>query len=144
MRIYGTGSNAPSATRKTDKSANRKQQSSSFAGQVNSSSAEVSGPAPSASTGAVASVDALLSLQEAPDGAGARSKGLARAHDMLDLLEDVRRGLLLGAIPRSRLERLANLVNMGKNGFEDPALSSILTDIELRAAVELAKLDHEG
>lgn len=142
MRIYGTGNSSPSATRKSDKKSD-KGKASSFASAVNQPETGVSGPVQVASTGVVASVDALLSLQEAPDGAGARSKGLSRAHDMLSLLDDVRKGLLLGAIPRSRLERLAELVNRGKTGFEDPVLKDILSDIELRAAVELAKLDHQ-
>lgn len=142
MRIYGTGNSSPSATRKADKKSG-KGKDSSFSQAVDQPQQGVSGPAQTASTGVVASVDALLSLQEAPDGAGARSKGLSRAHDMLDLLDDVRKGLLLGSIPRSRLERLADLVNRGKSGFEDPALTDILSDIELRAAVELAKLDRQ-
>ncbi len=142
MRIYGTGNSSPSATRKSDKKSN-KGDVSAFASAVSQPQSGASETPQAAATGIVASVDALLSLQEVPDGAGARSKGLARAHDMLNLLEDVRKGLLLGSIPRARLERLADLINRGKGEFADPALADILSDIELRAAVELAKLNRQ-
>ena len=85
-------------------------------------------------------VDALLSLQEAPDSTTGRSKGLNRANDMLDMLEEVRKGLLLGAIPIANLKTLATLARSQKQGLKDQQLGEILEEIELRAEVELAKL----
>ena len=90
----------------------------------------------------ISAVDALLTLQEVPDGSQGRSKGLARAQDMLAALEDVRRGLLLGAIPRAKLEALARLARTRREVFQDPRLTEILDEIELRAEVELAKLER--
>lgn len=95
-----------------------------------------------APTGPVAAVDALLSLQETQADAEARSKGLHRARSMLELLEEIRRGLLLGQIPVARLEQLADAARSRREGFVDPALADILGEIELRAEVELAKLGH--
>ncbi|GER03003.1 hypothetical protein JCM17846_06850 [Iodidimonas nitroreducens] len=89
-------------------------------------------------------MDALLALQEMPDATAGRSKGLARAHDMLDMLEDVRKGLLMGAIPQSKLSQLSRLARDQRDGTLDPALSAILDDIEVRAEVELAKLEQES
>ncbi len=89
----------------------------------------------------IASVDALLSLQEVPDATGQRSKGLAKAQGMLDLLEEIQNGFLLGSIPTTRLRELARLTKDKSNGFNDPKLKNILGDIELRARVELAKLE---
>ena len=40
-----------------------------------------------------------------------------------------------------RLRELARLTKDKSNGFNDPKLKSILGDIELRARVELAKLE---
>ena len=96
--------------------------------------AHVSGASP------LSSVDALLALQEVPDATAGRSKGLARASQMIDLLEDIRRGLLLGSIPVSRLAALAAAARHERGSSGDAALDSVLQDIELRAEVELAKL----
>ena len=95
--------------------------------------------------GRLTPLDTLLSLQEVPDSTEGRSKGLSRANDMLDLLEEVRRGLLLGSIPASGLQTLADLARNHRENADpalksDKKLSEILSDIELRAEVELAKL----
>lgn len=93
----------------------------------------------------LAPVDALLSLQEVPDAMDGRSKGLARAAEMLDMLEEVRRGILLGAIPAPKLRTLADLARKQRQAGDpdieaDPRLKEILSEIELRSEVELAKL----
>ncbi len=93
------------------------------------------------------SVDALLSLQEVPDATDGRSKGLARANEMLDLLEEVRKGILLGAISGPKLRVLADLarnqrLTNGDSSGTDPRLREVLSEIELRSEVELAKLGY--
>lgn len=98
-----------------------------------SQTANVSSAAP------LAAVNSLLSLQEVPDAPSGRSKGLARAEDMLDMLEDIRRGLLLGSIPMGNLRGLADLARRQRGETGDPQLDALLKDIELRAEVELAK-----
>jgi len=90
--------------------------------------------------GPLTAVTGLLALQEAPDATTGRSKGLARAEEMLAQLEDIRRGLILGAIPVQGLRNLAAAVRRQKQSTGDPALNQILGEIELRAEVELAKL----
>ena len=97
------------------------------------SSIPVSGAAP------LAQLDALLSLQEVPDAATGRSKGLRRAEDMLDVLEGIRRAILLGAIPAMQLRSLAGLARDHRTRTDDTRLDDILGEIELRAEVELAK-----
>ena len=64
-----------------------------------------------------------------------------RASKMLEKLEDIRVGLLLGEIPRSNLEELSEVVRSTREESIDSNLSEILDDIELRARIELAKLD---
>ena len=95
-------------------------------------------PAPVTSSPLTA-IDSLIALQEVPDAVTGRTKAAKRGRDMLDLLEDIRDGLLLGGISRSTLTRLLNLVNVKREEFADPGLSAVLDDIELRARVELAK-----
>lgn len=87
---------------------------------------------------------AMLAVQETPDDLTKRSRQRARerADDVLDHLEEIRIGLLLGTIPLSRLERLAQLIRAKREQVDDPRLEEILGEIELRAAVELAKLSR--
>ena len=59
---------------------------------------------------------------------------------MLDLLDDVRLGLLEGTIPASRLIALADTVRGKRDEVSDPRLAEVLDEIELRAAVEAAKV----
>jgi hypothetical protein len=61
---------------------------------------------------------------------------------MLDHLEEIRLGLLLGTIPMAKLEQLGQLVRAKRDQINDPQLLAILDEIELRAAVELAKLSR--
>jgi len=87
----------------------------------------------------------VLALQEAPD-ATTRSRARQRAKErgtlMLDHLEEIRMGLLMGTIPLAKLEQLASLVRAKREQIDDPRLLEILDEIELRAAVELAKLSR--
>ncbi|MSP42186.1 MAG: flagellar assembly protein FliX [Alphaproteobacteria bacterium] len=86
-------------------------------------------------------VSSLLSIQEVDDRGHGRANTLNEAEEMLDLLDDIRHGLLTGALPERELRRLLALSSVKREGFIDPRLSLILSDIELRAKVELAKLE---
>jgi hypothetical protein len=90
------------------------------------------------------SLAALLTVQETDETLGrrARSKAKQRGESILDQLEEIRLGLLLGVIPMAKLEGLAQLVRAKREQFQDPELQSILDEIELRAAVELAKFSR--
>lgn len=91
--------------------------------------------------GAVASVDAILTLQEVPDAADGRSRGLIRQYgeDLLDRLDELRHDLLSGAIPKDRLAALAHTVRAHKTRTADPVLKAVIEEIELRVEVEIAK-----
>lgn len=54
----------------------------------------------------------------------------------------MRDGLLAGGIPRSTLKKLAAAVTRRHDAFADPRLQDVLDQIELRAHVELAKLEQ--
>ena len=96
----------------------------------------VSGPGP------IAALDSILTLQGLDDSTSGRSKGVAHGEQLLDLLDSVRDGLLAGGIPRSTLNRLATAVTRRHDSFADPRLQDVLDQIELRAHVELAKLEQ--
>lgn len=91
-------------------------------------------------TASMAAVDSLLSLQEVADGLGGRRRAVVRGEKLLDALDELRHALLVGAVPRARLAALAQLAGETAPLVDDPHLAEILADIELRAAVELAKL----
>jgi hypothetical protein len=94
----------------------------------------VSGSAP------IGVLDAMLAAQEVPDATEGRRRARRRGEDILDRLEEIRLGLLLGTVSQARLQQLAQALRSARGQVDDPRLDEILDEIELRAAVELAKL----
>jgi hypothetical protein len=89
----------------------------------------------------VGALDTLLAVQQAADdGRGNRRQAGARAAGLLDRLDELRRDILTGAVPRDRLQALANAAAAARPRVEDPRLAEVLDEIDLRAQVELAKL----
>lgn len=82
---------------------------------------------------------AILALQEVEDELPARKRAVERAHDMLDELEALRGAMLGVGVSEDALDRLSALVGQGTTDVDDPRLQDLLQDVELRAAVELAK-----
>lgn len=103
---------------------------------------EEAAPSPSGITGAgpIQSVDSLLALQGSDDGADRHGRARARGEALLDRLDMLRTDILLGRIPRQRLDELGSLVRSQRAVVDDPGLTDVLDEIELRVEVELAKL----
>lgn len=88
----------------------------------------------------VGAMDSLLALQEVnPDET--RRAVQRHAEDVLDELDELRHGLLMGTLSRVQLRRLKTLITARRAAIDDPRLAEILDEIELRAAVELAKYE---
>lgn len=83
----------------------------------------------------------LLALQEITPYDVERKKLLQRGKNLLDSLEKLRRQIIMGAVPLATLQDLSRQLALQKQAFNDPRLIEIIEDIELRAAVELAKLE---
>lgn len=98
-------------------------------------------PTPSAPAGAspVQGMNALLALQEVADSTEGRRRARRRAQDLLDELEELRLAIALGAVPIDQLENLARMLGQRQATVDDPKLAQIINEIEIRAAVELAK-----
>lgn len=96
---------------------------------------------PAAATPTLGAVDALLIAQEIPDPLAGRRRAVQRGNALLDRLDDLRLGLLAGVLPRERLDELARLARSARETVDDPRLGAVLDEIDLRVAVELAKLD---
>lgn len=107
---------------------------------------EAVGPEGVEQLGGMLGVGGILAAQNVdPDGAPdhkERQRRAQRGTELLDRLEDIRRGLLLGAVPKDRLQELAHMVREKRERGADPVISRLLDEIELRAEVELAKLSR--
>ena len=136
MEIKGTGRVGTSAI-------NRKTSASAAGSGFSVSEAPGSqGQQIVAGPGPIAALDSILMLQGLDDSTQGKSKGLAHGEQLLDLLDSVRDGLLAGGIPRATLNKLAAAVTRRHEVFADPKLQDVLDQIELRAHVELAKLEQ--
>ena len=89
---------------------------------------------------AAAGIDALLALQGIEDDVLERRKrSVQRGRRALDVLDDLKIGLLSGNFDASTVSRLRDAAANLKSSSGDPGLDSVLSEIELRVEVELAK-----
>ena len=100
---------------------------------------EASSAAMTAAASGVSSLDALLALQETSSPLERRRRAVMRAGRILDMLDEVKLGLLGGDVSGDTLEKLRVTAQEARAGTEDPRLEAVLDEIETRAAVELAK-----
>lgn len=63
-----------------------------------------------------------------------------RGEKLLSYLDSIRHGLLLGTIPMDEIEQMQKELQLHKAISFDPNLNSVIKDIEIRLAVELAKM----
>lgn len=95
---------------------------------------------PAAQVTGISSIDALLALQAVGDPTERRRRAVGRASRILDVLDEVKVALIDGAVTADSLDRLLGAVRDQREGTDDPKLEGVLDEVELRAAVELAKL----
>ena len=89
---------------------------------------------------AAANIDALLALQGVEeDPAERRRRAVARGRGALDVLDALKIGLLSGSLDSSTVARLRDAAANLKASSGDPGLDAVLSEIELRVEVELAK-----
>lgn len=85
---------------------------------------------------------ALLQIQEAPEREPARSAAVRHGTELLDRLDDLRLAVLAGGIAPAHLSALAKALAAHRQASHDPRLDETIAEIELRAAVELAKFNR--
>ena len=105
---------------------------------------ETADAAPTRGAPPVPGLDALLALQSVDDSLSKRRRALRRGHALLDDLDKLKLSLLEGRAGAADLARLAALVTNQRESVDDPGLESLLGEIDLRAAVELAKLERRA
>ena len=113
--------------------------SSAFADALSSASNSTSSTSEVTSVSATASVGSLLALQEVSDEEYTRSQTIRQGEDLLKSLDSIRQSLLLGNVSINVLQTLEERLKVQRSQTVDPKLHAIMDDIELRAAVELAK-----
>jgi class II flagellar assembly regulator FliX len=134
MRIYG-----PNGTTIGSPAGNARRTSStgfSLPDDVTTASETRAATAPKAAAG----IDALLALQGiGEDPAERRRRSVARGKGALDVLDHLKIGLLSGNLNASTVSRLRDAAANLKSSSGDPGLDAVLSEIELRVEVELAK-----
>jgi hypothetical protein len=133
MRING----ANGTTLGTPTASIRRTSSSSFALPEESTSASESRAATAPK--AAANIDALLAMQGIEDPTDRRKRSVQRGRGALDVLDDLKIGLLSGNFNASTVSRLRDAAANLKSTSGDPGLDAVLSEIELRVEVELAK-----
>jgi len=87
-------------------------------------------------------VEALLALQDVGSPLERKRRAVRRADRILDVLDEIKLALIEGELSGAELDRLRRAIRDERDNTNDPALEAVLDDIELRAAVEVAKLEY--
>jgi hypothetical protein len=132
MRIYG-----PNGASLTGPASSARRNSSSSFSLPSLSEANESRPA--AAPVGVSGIDALLALQGVEDPTERRKRAVKRGRDALDVLDDLKIGLLSGSLDQATVQRLRLAASDLKTNSGDEGLDQVLAEIELRVEVELAK-----
>ena len=139
MKITGTGGPAAS-------NAARRTTGAPAAEGFKLNSAAGGGPAAAvarpAGVAGVNSIGALLALQDVEGPLERRRRSVNRAGRILDRLDALKIGMLEGGVSRGNLGGLMEAVRDQRAATDDPGLEGVLDEIELRAAVELAKFER--
>lgn len=136
MKVNGpTGPSAPQTTGRASRPA------SGFSVGGAAGAGPVQASAPAASVSGIADVSALMALQSVEDATERRRRAVRRGGGLLDRLDELKLALLSGEAGEPALERLTRTLREERPVDADPTLNALLDQIDLRAAVELAKAD---
>ena len=91
--------------------------------------------------GVAGGFDPAQAVGDALQDDGRKRRAVARGNDILDKLEDLRAELLTNGVSKQKLIALAQELRERRDAGLDDELNAILDEIELRAEVELAKLN---
>jgi len=140
MKIEGPRRTDTGNVSKTSKS--KSSSGTGFSQHLSSSEGSDKKVSAASGVGGVMGIDAILSMQGAGDATeqGRRMRMVTRADSILDELENLRMGLLLGELTVSQIENLAERVKTQRENLTDPQLLELIDEIDMRAQIELAKL----
>ncbi|MGH6767567.1 MAG: flagellar assembly protein FliX [Xanthobacteraceae bacterium] len=133
MRIYGSSGPAVVGTA----SAPKRSASGTFS-LAEGEATRVAGPASALRT--VGGIDALIALQGIEDATERRRHAVKRGRLALDALDELKIGLLGGDLAPATLTKLKAAAGHLRDGSGDIGLDGVLSEIELRVEVEIAKM----
>ncbi len=131
------GAGSTSGTKKSSSSSSSDH--ADFSQFVNGGASE---SASSSATQSIAQLDSLLSIQEVEDPTkkAAKKRAHMRADTILDKLDGLRVKMLTGNLTVGNMIDVADVVASHRDKIDDPQLTAIMDEIDLRAQVELAKM----
>ena len=97
--------------------------------------------APAASASGLSGVSALMALQSVETATERRRRAVKRGGGLLDRLDELKLALLSGQDGGETLDRLARVLREERPDDDDAELNAVLDQIDVRASVELAKLE---
>ncbi len=141
MKIEG-----PKSSSEINKKKDAKKASSgdgAFKSMMNSGATEASSTSGSSLTSGIANIDILLAAQGAEDPAQQKTnqRMKARAEDILAELDNLKMAMTTGEVTVGHMVSIADVVATHRENIPDPGLAAIMDEIDLRAHVELAKLE---
>lgn len=139
MKVEGPAAGRPTGVR--GKSRTGATAGADFANSLSQAAGGSSAAGGATPVGPVGALDAVVAVQSVDDATTGRRRAARRGKDILDQLDRLRVALLTGQLEAEQIRRLAALVESRRDGVDDPALSAVLEEIDLRAQVELAKLE---
>ena len=87
----------------------------------------------------ISTLDALMALQGVEDPAERKKRAVAKGRNALDVLDALKLGMLDGSVDGSTISRLKVVSEGLTEQSGDSGLDTVLGEIDLRVAVELAK-----
>lgn len=132
MRIYGPNGTALATAPKSA----RRASAGGFSVSEEEPPRSAGGASPLRS---ISTLDALMALQGVEDPTERKKRALAKGRNALDVLDALKLGLIDGSVDGSTLARLKVASEGLADGSGDPGLDTVLDEIDLRVAVELAK-----
>jgi hypothetical protein len=139
MKVGGSGRTTAASGSKGGKASQKSGEKFS----VESDAVESAASGGVSSSSPIGSIEALVALQGVDDRLPKGNKGaIAKGHDLLEKLEAIRDGLLTGSLSVDKLKQLQETLSGYNVSDADPALQQVIKDIEVRAAVELAKFGY--
>lgn len=145
MKIEGPSKT--SKTTKSDKASKAGKSDGTFGAMVTSGATQTQG---TAATQSIAKMDALLAVQAAGSATerAAKKRMRERGDKVLRQLDNLRLGILTGNLNLGEMVNIADVVASHRESIDDPQLTALLDEIDLRAQIEIAKIrkamEHRG
>lgn len=136
MKIQGPSKTGGAS--KSGKTSSKGKTDNTFGNMVTNAAQETQN---TAATQSIAKVDALLSVQsvESSTERATKRRMRERGDKVLRQLDHLRLGILTGNLTLGQVIDVADVVASHRETIDDPGLTAVLDEIDLRAQIEIAK-----